>query len=96
MMERGWRPFPHSVLLGDSSYILWDWLVTLELRVQRFNQAHKSTRRLIENAFAILKGKFPCLNYLRVDFIFSANIFKCCITLCNIYHCEFQNNEIKK
>ncbi|KAG5867265.1 hypothetical protein JTB14_029019 [Gonioctena quinquepunctata] len=49
-----------------------------------FNRAHKQTRRIIENAFGVLKEKFPCLNHLRVDPVFAANIVKCCATLCNI------------
>ncbi|KAJ8892070.1 hypothetical protein PR048_004646 [Dryococelus australis] len=30
-----------------------------------------------------MKKKFPCLNYLRIQPIFAANIFKCCVALCN-------------
>lgn len=48
-----------------------------------FNRAHKRTRRIIENAFEILKEKFPYLNYLRVNSVFAGNIFKCFVTLCN-------------
>nr|CAI5829974.1 unnamed protein product [Callosobruchus analis]CAI5854073.1 unnamed protein product [Callosobruchus analis] len=89
-MENGWRPHPNGVILGDSAYPLKEWLIPptyedpLNQAQNNFNRAHKRTRRLIENAFGILKEKFPCLNHLRVDPVFSANIFKCCTTLCNI------------
>lgn len=89
-MEEGWRPHPGGVLLGDSAYPLKDWLMPPnynnpdDVAHARYNNAHKRTRRLVENAFGILKEKFPCLNYLRVDPVFAANIFKCCVTLCNM------------
>ena len=88
-MEGGWRPIPGSVILGDSIYPLKDWLIPPLNDVQdpvviAFNRAHKSTRRVVENSLGILKEKFPCLNYLRVDPVFAANIFKCCTSLCNI------------
>ncbi|RXG73779.1 putative nuclease HARBI1 [Armadillidium vulgare] len=89
-MEEGWRPHPEGVILGDSAYPLKDWLIpprynnTEDIAYRRFNHAHKRTRRLIENAFVILKEKFPCLNHLRMDPVVAAKIFKCCATLCNI------------
>lgn len=49
-----------------------------------YNRAHKSTRRLVENSFGILKEKFPCLNYLRLQPEFACKVFICCTTLCNI------------
>lgn len=52
--------------------------------VQRYNVAHKSTRFIVENSFGILKEKFPCLNYLRVDPVYACEIFKACIVLCNL------------
>ncbi|KAI5639211.1 DDE superfamily endonuclease domain-containing protein [Phthorimaea operculella] len=89
-MQSGWRPFPNAVILGDSGYPLTDWLLTPTGRnlenaaVQRYNRAHKSTRRIIENAFGILKEKFPCLNYMRLKPTLCCQIFKCCTILCNI------------
>lgn len=88
--EAGWRPFPGAIILGDSAYPLREWLIPPTFQnvdhhgVRRFNRAHKSTRRLIENAIGILKEKFPCLNRLRVNPVFAAEIFKCCVTLCNL------------
>lgn len=95
-MENGWRPHPNAVILGDSAYPLKQWLIPptyedpLNLAQNDFNRAHKRTRRLIENAFGILKEKFPCLNHLRVDPVFAANIFKCCTTLCNISKNDYE------
>ncbi|KAJ8909428.1 hypothetical protein NQ315_016450 [Exocentrus adspersus] len=89
-MENGWRPHPNAVILGDSAYPLKEWLIpptyedALNPAQTAFNRAHKRTRRIIENAFGILKEKFPCLNHLRVNPVFAGNIFKCCVTLCNI------------
>lgn len=89
-MEGGWRPHPQGILLGDSAYPLKEWLITPklneldQLRVQRFNRAHRSTRRIIENAIGILKEKFPCLRHLRVNPRFAANVVKACVTLCNL------------
>ncbi|XP_050308057.1 putative nuclease HARBI1 [Anthonomus grandis grandis] len=89
-MENAWRPHPNLVILGDSAYPLKQWLIPptsenpLNQAQQDFNRAHKRTRRVIENAFGILKEKFPCLNYLRVSPVFAANVFKYCATLCNI------------
>lgn len=97
--EDGWRPFPNAILLGDSAYPLKEWLIPpVFLRgaenepQQRFLRAHKSTRRIIENAIGILKEKFPCLNYLRVNPTFAANIVKCCTILCNISRTDEQVN----
>ncbi|XP_055838400.1 putative nuclease HARBI1 [Episyrphus balteatus] len=89
-MNSGWRPHPRSILLGDSGYGCTDWLITPKNNitndeaVQRFNRAHKSTRRLIENAFGVLKEKFPCLQKLRVNPIYACNIVKACATICNL------------
>ncbi|XP_063223351.1 putative nuclease HARBI1 [Bacillus rossius redtenbacheri] len=88
-MEGGWRPIPNAIILGDSGYPLLQWLITPTINCVHagslaFNRAHKKTRRIVENAFGILKEKFPCLNYLRLSPIYAANVFKCCATLCNI------------
>lgn len=82
--------FPNSVLLGDSAYPLKTWLMTPlhenphNAAEALYNRRHKSTRRIIECALGILKEKFPCLNHLRVDPVFAAEIVKCCTTLCNV------------
>jgi hypothetical protein len=70
IVEEGWWPFSHSVLLGDSTYPLKEWLITLkrnylhEARAQRSTGAHKNTRRFVGNSVGIFKEKFPCLNHL--------------------------------
>lgn len=89
-MDNGWRPFPQAIILGDSAYPLKNWLIPphrqnpVDEAHAEFNRRHKSTRRIIENALGILKEKFPCLNYLRLNPVFAANVVKCCATLCNI------------
>lgn len=89
-MENGWRPFEDGIILGDSAYPLKPWLIpplyrdpTNEAEVN-FNRRHKSTRRIIENALGVLKEKFPCLNYLRLNPVFAANVVKCCAVLHNL------------
>lgn len=52
--------------------------------VQNFNNAHKRTRRLVEDSFGILKEKFPCLNYLRLRPRTAAKIVLTCSTIHNI------------
>jgi hypothetical protein len=43
------------------------------------------TRRLVGNSIGILKEKCSCINHLCVQVpVFATNIFKCCVTLCNI------------
>lgn len=93
-MQNGWRPIHNAVILGDSGYPLLEWLITPTDRnledeaVRRFNRAHKSTRRLVENSLGILKEKFPCLNFLRLQPIFASEVFKCCTALCNFSRIE--------
>ena len=87
--QNGWKPFPNAVILGDSAYPLKDWLIPPLISPttraeQRFNVAHKSTRRVIENAFGVLKERFSCLYSLRVQPEFACEIFKTCCTLHNI------------
>lgn len=100
--EEGWRPIPNAILLGDSGYPLKEWLITPTFRnfedpaVLRFNRAHKSTRRLVENAFGILKEKFPCLKYLRLNPTFAGEVFKCCTALCNISKTDDDDQNIPR
>jgi len=77
-------------ILVDSGYGLKEWLIPPlnrnpeDASERRFNRAHKSTRRVIENSFGILRERFPCLNYLRVDPIFAGKIVMACVALHNI------------
>lgn len=88
--DDGWRPFPNAVLLADSAYPLKDWLIPpisnpLNQAEYDFNRAHKRTRRIIENAFGVLKERFPCLYQLRVRSPeFAGEIFKACCILHNV------------
>uniref|UniRef100_A0A915INX8 Putative nuclease HARBI1 n=1 Tax=Romanomermis culicivorax TaxID=13658 RepID=A0A915INX8_ROMCU len=90
--DNGWRPIPGAVLLGDSGYPNNDWLVTPILKVdalmteaeRAYNRAHKSTRRIIENSFGILKKRFACLQFLRLKPEFSAEVVKLCCILHNM------------
>lgn len=90
--ENGWRPFPNAIILGDSGYGLRKWLITPNIPVQiernpalmRFLVALKSTRCMVENSLGILKEKFPCLNYVRLQPVFASNVIQSCVILHNI------------
>uniref|UniRef100_A0A674NF10 Putative nuclease HARBI1 n=1 Tax=Takifugu rubripes TaxID=31033 RepID=A0A674NF10_TAKRU len=80
---------PDGILLGDSGYPLLHWLMTPFATVtsnsqQNFNYAHTSTRGTIEHINGILKQRFACLNYLRVEPKEACNIICACIVLHNI------------
>lgn len=89
--NNGWRPFPNAVILGDSGYGLQEWLMTPVIphiiprtpALARYLRSLKSTRRMIENAIGILKEKFPCLNYLRVQPLTACYIILTCVVLHN-------------
>ena len=56
----------HGFILGDSAYPLLKWLMTPFIHVrnnamERYNEAHISTRQSIERAIGILKRRFNCL-----------------------------------
>ncbi|TNM89154.1 hypothetical protein fugu_005409 [Takifugu bimaculatus] len=75
---------PDGILLGDSGYPLLRWLMTPIATVtsnsqQNFNYAHTSTRGTIERINGILKRRFACLNYLRVEPKEACNIICACI-----------------
>jgi hypothetical protein len=95
-MESGWTPLANGIILGESAYPMKHWLIPPIIRnlnnpaQNRFLVSHKRTRRIIEQSFGILKEKFPCLNHLRVNPQFAANIVMACAALCNIFR---KNNE---
>ena len=88
--EQGWRLFPGAVILGDSAYATRPWLMTpLHSNPgaedeRRYNNAHKLTRKLVEDSYGILKEKFPCLNDLRANPEKAARIVLACATLHNV------------
>lgn len=97
--ENNWRPFPNAVLLGDSGYSLKNWLLVpiggnnLTADEEEYNRRHRSTRRLIECFFGVLKQRFNCLNIpLRVNPVYAGNIFKACCVIQNIIS-QDDNNE---
>lgn len=99
-MEAGWRPFADTVLLGDSIYPLKSWLIPPIIQnpedpsQRRFLRAHRQTRRLVENAIGILKEKFPCLNYLRLEPVKACQVIQCCVALCNLSRDPLQDVQL--
>lgn len=94
-MENGWRPIQNGIILGDSAYPLKDWLIPPLSNNRRFLNAHKSTRRVVDNAIGILKEKFPVLNYLRVSPEMASDVFNCAVTLCHFSRTEEAENLLK-
>ncbi|KAM4540107.1 putative nuclease HARBI1 [Odontesthes bonariensis] len=80
---------PNGILLGDSAYPLLPWLmppfpVANTPELARFNTAHCKTRCAIERLNGVLKRRFACLNYLRVEPKVACNKILACIVLHNI------------
>lgn len=98
--DDGWRPFPGAIILGDSAYGLKEWLIPPLNRnpndavEQRYNRAHKQTRRLVENSIGICKERFPCLNYLRLSPQRASVVIICCAVLHNIA-CTYDEVEVR-
>ncbi len=89
--ESGFRPFEGAVLLGDAAYPCRDWLIpplpTEQEQVQqRFNDAHRLTRNLIERVFGVLKKRFYALKTgLRVrNMEFAGKLVMCAVVLHNL------------
>ena len=87
----------YHISLGDSGYPLREWLMTPILnprdeRERQYNVAHKGTRRIVENAFGMLKRKFPCLKYLRLSPTKAARVVIACATLHNV-NLNFTNED---
>uniref|UniRef100_A0A8C4SNC0 DDE Tnp4 domain-containing protein n=1 Tax=Erpetoichthys calabaricus TaxID=27687 RepID=A0A8C4SNC0_ERPCA len=80
---------PNGIILGDSAYPLLPWLmapfpVANTPEQAGFNSAHCKTRCAIERLNGVLKRRFACLNYLRVEPKVACNIILACIILHNI------------
>ncbi|CAN7942150.1 unnamed protein product, partial [Ixodes hexagonus] len=79
---------------SDSGYPLEPWLLTpvpgnhaTGTDEARFNQAHRSTRSVVERCIGILKNRFRCLQSYRAlhyDPIRSCNIVTACAILHNV------------
>ncbi|CAG7716527.1 unnamed protein product, partial [Allacma fusca] len=96
--EAGWRPFSNAVILGDSAFGLRKWLIPPVIHGPvtpnglRFLRAHRSTRRIIENCYGVLKEKFPCLNYLRLQPDIAGKVI---LTLACVFNIEIGINGIQ-
>uniref|UniRef100_A0A671KZY0 DDE Tnp4 domain-containing protein n=1 Tax=Sinocyclocheilus anshuiensis TaxID=1608454 RepID=A0A671KZY0_9TELE len=80
---------PNGIVLGDRAYPLLPWLMTPfpvanTPEQARFNSSHCKTRCAIERLNGVLKRRFACLNYLRVQPKVACNIILACIVLHNI------------
>lgn len=90
--DGGWRPFPHAIILADSAFARTNWIITPNIPPQievnhmlrRFLRSFKSTRRLVENSFGVLKEKFPCLNHYRLAPEVVGELILTCATLHNL------------
>lgn len=88
----GWRPFPGACILADSAFARSNWIITpivppqIEITpiVRRFLRSFNSTRRLVENAFGILKERFPCLNHYRLGPESVGELILTCATIHNV------------
>ena len=74
------RPL-EGFILGDSGYMLRDWLLTPYIHVanaeqQRYNDNHCATRCIIERCNGILKRRWHCLHTgLRYTYFFYSKLF---------------------
>ncbi|KAM3858608.1 putative nuclease HARBI1, partial [Diretmus argenteus] len=80
---------PDGVILADSAYSLLPWVMTPFPTANtpsqmRYNNAHGRTRCAIECLNGVLKRRFACLNYLRVEPQRACHITLACIVLHNI------------
>jgi len=76
--------------VGDSGYGMKDWLITPLRRnpdsqaERNLNRAHKSTRRIVECTYGILKQRIPCLKHLRLNPHYAGKVIMTCATFHNI------------
>lgn len=78
----------NGILLGDSGYMLRDWLFTPFLhpntpQQQAYNNHHKAARCLVERSIGVLKRRWHCLRRLRLEPVKACNVITVCIILHN-------------
>lgn len=77
-----------GLLLGDSGYMLRDWLFTPFLnpnspQQNEYNVHHKAARSNVERAIGVLKRRWHCLRRLRLQPAKACNVITVCIILHN-------------
>ncbi|WAR13889.1 HARB1-like protein, partial [Mya arenaria] len=89
-METHHHGLEDGILLGDSAYPCKPYLLTPYLHpaieaLQHFNDAHCSTRNVIERAFGVLKRRFHILyTEIRMKPLKVSKIVVCCVVLHNL------------
>ena len=79
-------------LLGDSGYSLKKWLMTpfgtpISACEKKFNLLHRKTRRVIEQAFGVLKSRWRILDHTGGSLCCSpAKVSKIAITCCVLHN----------
>lgn len=79
----------HGHLLGDSAFELTPYMITpyrnngnLNAVQRNFNLLHSATRIIVENSYALLRGRFRCLQYLHrydPEIVPSVIVASCCL-----------------
>ncbi|WAR17990.1 HARB1-like protein [Mya arenaria] len=89
-METHHHGLEDGILLGDSAYPCKPYMLTPYLHPaneaqQHFNDAHCSTRNVIERAFGVLKRRFHILHTeIRMKPLKVSKIVVCCVVLHNL------------
>jgi hypothetical protein len=78
-----------SYLLGDNGYPCLNWIMvpvkgSSTVAQTRFNESLRQGRIVVENAFGILKNRFPILRSFRLDLQRAPLIIKLCCILHNL------------
>lgn len=86
-VERPHKPI-QGVMLGDSGYMLRDWLMTPILnpgtrQKERYNSHHSLTRSTVERSIRVARRRWHCLRCcLRLDPVKASKV----ITVCPMLH----------